>query len=49
MIRDYGEKAAENMSHYTREWIEGKKQFMLGQLKEWCDNAVFAEFEKQIS
>lgn len=49
VIRDYGEKAAENMSHYTREWIEGKKQFMLGQLKEWCDNAVFAEFEKQIS
>lgn len=49
VIRDYGEKAAENMSHYTREWIEGKKLFMLCQLKEWCDNAVFAEFEKQIS
>ena len=32
VVRDYGEKAAENMGHYTREWIEKKKQFMLGQL-----------------
>ena len=46
VIRDYGEKAAENMGRYTRDWIEDKKQFMLGQLKGWCEEAVFAEFEK---
>ena len=43
-----GEKAAENMRHYTRDWIESKKQFILGQLKGWCDETVFVEFEKQI-
>lgn len=48
VIRDYGEKAAENMAHYTREWIESKKQFMLGQLKSWCDEKVFDEFEKKM-
>lgn len=48
VIRDYGEKAAENMGRYSREWIEDKKQFILGQLKEWSDETVFAEFEKLI-
>lgn len=48
VICDYGEKAAENMRHYTRDWIESKKQFILGQLKGWCDETVFVEFEKQI-
>ena len=48
VVRDYGEKAAENMGHYTRNWIEDKKQFMLGQLKGWCEEAVFVEFEKRI-
>ena len=48
VIRDYGEKAVENMAHYSREWIESKKQFMLGQLKSWCDEKVYVEFEKQI-
>lgn len=48
VIRDYGEKAAENMGRYSREWIEDKKQFILGQLKEWSDEKVFAEFEKMI-
>ena len=49
VIQDYGEKAAENMGHYTRDWIEDKKQFMLGQLKGWCEEAVFDEFEKLIA
>lgn len=48
VIHDFGEKAAENMAHYTREWIDGKKQFMLGELKSWSDEKVFTEFEKQI-
>ena len=48
VVREYGEKAAENMGHYTREWIEDKKQFMLCQLKGWCEEAVFVEFEKRI-
>ena len=38
----------ENMGHYTREWIEKKKQFMLGQLKGWCEQTVFVECEKRI-
>lgn len=48
VIQEYGKKAAENMCHYTRDWIEDKKQFMLGQLKGWCEEAVFVEFEKLI-
>lgn len=48
VIHEYGKKAADNMRHYTREWIDGKKEFMLGQLKGWCDEVVFAEFEEQI-
>ena len=36
------------MAHYTRDWIKDKKQFMLGQIKGWSDEAVFAEFEKMI-
>lgn len=48
VIQEYGKKAAENMCHYTRDWIEDKKQFMLGQLKGWCEEAVFVEFEKRI-
>ncbi len=40
--------AADNMENYTREWIDGKLKFMLGQLKSWSDEAVFAEFEKLI-
>lgn len=49
VIQEYGKKAAENMCHYTRDWIEDKKQFMLGQLKGWCEEAVFVEFEKRIA
>ena len=48
MIREYGEHAAENMFKYTREFIDGKLQFMLGQLKSWSDGKVFGEFEKII-
>ena len=29
--------------------FEEKKAFMLGQLKSWCDEKVFAEFEKLIA
>ena len=47
-VRIYGAKAAENMRHYTREWIDGKLEFMLGQLKSFCKEDVFAEFEKLI-
>ena len=48
VIREFGQKAADNMEHYTREWIDGKLQFMLGQLKSWSDEKIFTEFEKQI-
>lgn len=48
VVREFGVKAAENMAEYTREYIEAKKKFMLGQLKSWSDEAVFAEFEKRI-
>lgn len=48
VVRIYGKKAARNMSVYTREWIDAKLQFILGQLKSWCSEAVFSEFEKQI-
>ena len=48
VVREFGVKAAENMAEYTREYIEAKKKFMLGQLKSWGDEAVFAEFEKRI-
>jgi len=44
----YGQKAADNMAPYSGEWIAAKKEFMLGQLKSWCDGKVFAEFEKLI-
>ncbi|MCR4945751.1 MAG: hypothetical protein K5929_02245, partial [Lachnospiraceae bacterium] len=49
VVRIYGEKAAGNMSHYTREWIGGKMEFMLGQLKSRCSAEVFSEFEKLIA
>lgn len=47
-IRVYGIKAADNMKSYTREWIDGKLQFMLGQLKTMCNEEVFSEFSKMI-
>lgn len=48
VIAEYGEKAAENMAHYTREWIDSKLQFMLSQFKNWSDGKIFAAFEKLI-
>ncbi len=48
-IRKYGAKATENMRHYTREWIDGKLEFMLGQFKSWSKEEVFVEFEKSVS
>ncbi|MCR5031958.1 MAG: helix-turn-helix domain-containing protein [Lachnospiraceae bacterium] len=44
VLQIFGEKAADNMSHYTREWIDGKLEFMQGQLKSLCSEAVFSEF-----
>ena len=48
LVRDFGEHAAENTFKYSREYIDGKLQFMLGQLKSWCEEEVFAKFEKMI-
>ena len=47
-IRIFGKEATDTMSAYTREWIDGKLQFMLGQLKSMCDEETFSEFEKLI-
>ena len=46
--RIYGPIAAENMSHYTREWIDEKLKFMLGQLRDWSSKEAFLEFEKTV-
>ena len=46
--RIYGLKAANNMRNYTREWIDTKLQFILGQLKSWSSEGVYSEFEKLI-
>ena len=48
LVSDFGEHAAENTIKYSREYIDGKLQFMLGQLKSWCEGEVFAKFEKMI-
>lgn len=47
-LQKYGKKSVENMSHYTKEFAENKKQFMLGQLKSWCDGEVWAKFENML-
>ncbi|WP_026651501.1 helix-turn-helix domain-containing protein [Butyrivibrio proteoclasticus] len=48
VVRSYGDIAARNMGTYTRDWIDGKLQFMLGQLKGWSKEEVFSEFEKLV-
>ncbi len=48
VVATYGKKAAELMENYTRDWIDGKLEFMLGQLKSWSDEEVFSEFERLI-
>ncbi len=48
VVATFGKKAADNMEHYTREWIDGKLKFMLGQIKSWSNGEVFSEFEKRI-
>lgn len=48
VISSYGEHAWDNMSKYKEDWIGGKKEFMLGQLKSWSDKKVFDEFLKLI-
>lgn len=45
VVVEFGKKAYENMSMYTKEYAESKKAFILGQLKSWCDGEVFAKFE----
>ena len=46
LIKKFGEKSANNMEGYTREWIDSKLQFILNQLKSWCDDLVWSKFEK---
>lgn len=46
LIKKFGEKSANNMEGYTREWIDSKLQFILNQLKSWCDDVVWFKFEK---
>ena len=48
LLRIYGEKAAGNMRRYTRESIDAKLEFMLGQLKSRSGKEVFEKFEKLI-
>lgn len=48
VVRIFGEKSARNMRSYTREWIDGILDFILGRLECWSDKEVFAEFKKQI-
>lgn len=47
-LAKYGKKSQENMAHYTEAYAAEKKAFMLGQLKSWCDEKVWARFEKMI-
>lgn len=46
LIKKFGEKSANNMEGYTREWIDSKLQFILNQLKSWCNDVVWSKFEK---
>lgn len=48
VVRNYGAIAARNMGTYTREWIDAKLQFMLGQLRSWSKEDTFIEFEKMV-
>lgn len=48
IARSYGAKAADNMVSYTREYIDGKLTFMLGQLESISSKEVYTEFEKLI-
>jgi len=49
VIKKFGEKAAENMQHYTKDFAESKKQFILNQLKGWFEGEVYQAFEKLIA
>lgn len=46
VVRNYGAVAARNMGTYSREWIDSKLQFMLGQLRSWSKEEIFSEFEE---
>lgn len=48
VLKRFGGKGAENISRYTSEFVESKRAFMLGQLKSWCDDDVFASFSALI-
>jgi len=36
----------ENMQHYTKDYAESKKQFILNQLKGWFEGESWQAFEK---
>ena len=44
----YGIKATNNMKSYTKEYIDSKLDFMLGQLESLTSNEVYVEFKKMI-
>ncbi len=44
----YGIKAANYIASYTREWIDGKLNFMLGQLESLSSKEVYMEFKELI-
>ena len=46
--RIYGEKAADGIRRYTREYIDAKLEFMLGQIKSRSDKDIYVKFEKLI-
>ncbi len=48
VVRNYGAVAARNMGTYSREWIDSKLQFMLGQLRSWSKEEIFSEFEELV-
>ena len=48
IVRSYGDTAAHDMETYTREWIDAKLEFMLGQLRSWSKEETFLEFVKLV-
>ncbi len=44
----FGKKSADNMASYTKEWIDGKIEFMLGQIESMSSREAYEEFKKLI-